>query len=115
MHRGEAAENGVIADAAMAGERRVIDEGDVVPERAIVRDVRSDQKQASVADPGEASASRRPRIDRDVFADRAFRADFEAALFAAVFAILRRQSNAGERKDLGARPDVVAPPTTTWL
>ena len=47
----------VVADAAMAAERRVVDQRDVVAEQAVMRDMRADEEQAVVADPGEQPAA----------------------------------------------------------
>ena len=57
MHRGESADDRVIADLHMAGKRAVVGENDLVADGAIVRDVAVGEEIATVADACFALAS----------------------------------------------------------
>ncbi len=114
VHCRQAAEDGVVVDAAMAAERRVVDEDDVVADLAVMGDMRADEKQAVVADPRQHPAALGAGIDGHVLADDAVPADLEPARLAVIFPVLRRQADACEGKDLGARADRRVPAETTW-
>ena len=105
----KAAENGMVLDGDMSGERGVVDENDVVADAAVMGDMSSDHDQATLADLGNEAAAFGARIHGDVFAHDGVGADHQPALLAAVLEVLRRQADAGKRKQLGPRSDLSAP------
>src|ERR1041384_626679 len=87
MHRGEAADNRVVAHLYMSGERAVVGKNNGVSHRAIVPDVRVGEK-ISTAPDARFAGRRRASVDRDEFAKRVLVANLEISRLAAIFQIL---------------------------
>src|SRR3569623_1922038 len=89
MHLAESADDHVILDHYMTGQRGVIGEDGVVADQAIVREVHVGLDPIVVADPGDAAALFSAGIEGAVFAEDGAVADVEQRGFAAVFLVLR--------------------------
>ena len=114
MHRGQSADDDVVADLDVSRQRRVVRHDHVAADVAVVRDVRADHEQPVVADDRDVSAVGRSRLHRRVFADRIVFADDQLALFILVLQVLVFAADRRERTDfrvfadrrVAADPDV---------
>ena len=75
MHGTEPAQERMFLEHDMSGKSGVICHDNVVGDLAVMRDMRSDHKQAVISDTGNHAAAGRARVHRYVFADRIARAD----------------------------------------
>ena len=97
----------------MAGERRVVDEDDVIAELAVMGDMGADHQEAMGADAGHQAAAFGAGIDGDVLADDGLRPNLEAALFAVIFLVLRERGRSRRRgRPRSLRRACVRPVTT---
>ena len=101
MDAGPAADDGEIADLAMAREHHVVGEHDVAAHPAIMRDVGIGQEEAAIPDDRRSRAVHGARIHRHAFADDAILADHEGGRLALVAQVLRRVADRREGKDPG--------------
>ena len=102
MHRRPAAEDGVVADPAMAGQHDVVRQQHALAEPAIVRDMAVGEEHAPVSDDGLAAAARRAGVHGDALADYAIGADAQRRRLAMILQVLRLVANRGEREHPGA-------------
>src|SRR5271156_4625801 len=93
---GAAAQNGEIADLAMAGEHHVVGQNNALADAAIMRDVGVGQEHRTRPNDRFRAAARGARVHRHPFADEAALADGKADRLAAIFEVLRRMSDRGE-------------------
>ena len=104
-----AAENGVIAYLAMAGEHDVIGEDNVVADLAVMRHMRVGEEGAFVADDCLQAAGLGAGVHGDALADQAVVADGEDGTLTVIFEILRLVADGGEGEDAAARANRRAP------
>src|ERR1700691_814048 len=102
VHRAQAAEHGVILDADMAGQGRVVGHDDVIADDAVMRHMRADHEQTPVAHLGHHAAAAGAGVHGHLFADDVVAADNQARILALVFQILRLMADGGEREDTPA-------------
>src|SRR5690606_35039130 len=72
VHRRQPANIGVVTDFAMACERRLVGENDVIADQAIMCDMAVGHEEAFAADPGDATAVVGAAIHRHALTYRAF-------------------------------------------
>src|SRR5579871_1731105 len=99
MDGAQTAENGVIAEHDMAGQRRVVGHDDMIADPAVMGDMGADHKQAIAADPGDHAAAIGARVHRHIFADRVAAPDNQRRILAAIFEVLRRVAERGKREN----------------
>src|SRR6478672_11968777 len=99
MHADEAAEDDVVADLDMPGERRIVRKHAVAADLAVVRDVHVGQQPVVVADSRRATAVVGAAADGDEFADRVAVADHEVGPFTGEFLVLRIATDGREAMD----------------
>lgn len=97
MASGEAGENDVILDHAMAGEGSVVGKDDVVPEDTVVSHVGVGEKEVIVSDGGRSGFLGAP-VDGDVFPENISITHDETGWFTGIFQILGFNPDGGERK-----------------
>ena len=97
MSGGAAAQNGEIADLAMAGQHHVVGQNNALANAAIMRDVGVGQEHRARANDRFRAAARGAGIHRHAFANEAVLADHQADRLAAIFEVLRRMPDRGER------------------
>ncbi len=105
MRRRAAANDGEVADLAMAREHHIVGQDDALAEPAVMSDMRIGEEHASRADDRLRPSGLGPRIHRHAFADQTILADDQPHGLAAILQILRRMSDRGEREDPRARAD----------
>jgi hypothetical protein len=105
----ETAQNRVVLDHHMTGQRDLVGEDDTVPDPAVMCDMGAGHDQAAVPDPGLHAAPFGADVHGDVFADYRVPADRQPRRFALVFAILRRVAERGEGIDRAAAAGPRAP------
>src|SRR5262249_18347215 len=93
------ADGRVVADLDVTGQSRRVGEDDAATDPAIVADVRVRHEEIPVADPRHAASADGAAADRHVLADLVPGADLERRRLALVLEILRRATEAGERRD----------------
>ena len=89
----------------MATERGMVDHHHVVPDPAVMGDMRADHEQAVVADAGHPAAAGGAGMHGDLLADDVVGTDLEARVLAAVLHVLRAVADGREREDPGAGAD----------
>src|SRR5690606_20416568 len=89
MHGRETAQNRPVADVYVAGQLDAVGYYRVMPDLAVVRNVRVRHDPVVVAHPGDADVLRRAGIDGHVLADRIAVADLEPCGLTAVLLVLR--------------------------
>jgi hypothetical protein len=70
VHQGKAAQNGMVPDGNVAGERCVVGHDDIVPDLAIVGNVYVGHNPVVAADPGDTTAVLRTAIEGAIFSYR---------------------------------------------
>ena len=105
VNGGAAAQNGEIADLAMASQHHVVGENNTLANAAIMRDVGVGQEHRARANDRFRAAARGAGVHRHAFANEAILTDREADRLAAIFEVLRRMPDRGEGKDRRARAD----------
>src|SRR5262249_1652214 len=99
------AEDGIVADRAMASQHDVIGENDVAADPAVVADVAVGEERAVVADDGRHAAALGARVHGDTFADQTIAADLQRRRLTLVLEVLRLVADRGEREDARPRTD----------
>ena len=102
---GAAAQNGEITDVAMAGQHDVVGQNNALANATIMRDMGVGQEHRARANDCFRAAARGAGVHRHAFANEAVLADCEADRLAAIFEVLRRMPDRGERIDDRAGPD----------
>ena len=100
-----AADDGEIADRAMARQHDVVGEDHVVADAAVVPDVGVGEEGAAIADGRHHATAFGAGIHGHAFADLAVGPDRQRRRLALVFQILRLMADRGKREDPRARPD----------
>ena len=99
MDSAATAKHHVVPQLDMSGQGRRLPDNYVVANHAVMRDMGSDHDQASRTHPGQTAAAIGADMDRDVLPnDRVF-SDFQLAVLAGVFQILRNLADHRTRKD----------------
>ena len=102
VRRGAAAEDDEVVDLAVAPEHHVVGEDDAFAHSAIVGDVRIGEEHRARPHPRHSPAARGARVHRHPFADQTFFANYELRRLTAIFEVLRRMADRGERIDLAS-------------
>ena len=105
----------MVADHAVAGEARIVDQHDVVSNLAVVRDVRADHEQAVIPDFSQEVRLFRSGIDRDIFPQHAALADGQLPGAARLAFQLSRLADRGKGKISVLAPIRVSPVRITIL
>ena len=100
MHAGERADRRVVLDRDVTGERCGVGENRLVPDMAVMRDVRVGHEEIVVADLGDSSTAGRAAMDRDELSNDVAAADLEPRQLAAELQVLRDQADGGHRENL---------------
>jgi hypothetical protein len=108
MHRAQAADDGMIAHDDMSRQSGVVGENRLVPDYAIVRDVRVGEEEITVAD-DRFLAGTRAAMDGGKFAEGVALADFEMGRLALVFQVLRLEADGRVRKKFIPRANFARP------
>src|SRR5690606_899649 len=77
VHGGQTADIGVIANLAMAGERRLVGHDDAIADDAVMGDMGIGHEEAAVSDPGDPAAAVGAPAHGHALADDAVLADFQ--------------------------------------
>src|SRR5690606_10498198 len=99
VHARETAEDHVVADHDMAGQRGVVGEYAVVPDHAVVGDMRVGQQPVVAADAGDPAAFAGAAIERHELADQVAVANLERDALAAVLLVLWIAADRGVSDD----------------
>ena len=104
VHTRQPADDHLVLDHAMPGDGDAVDQDHVVPDPAVVGNVRVDHEEVVVADDRLAVFLESP-MEGDVFADRVARADREPARVFGNIDVLRQPPQHGPLEDEVARPE----------
>ena len=105
MDRRGAADHRMLGDADMSAHHHVVRHDDMVPDRAVMRDMDHRHQHAILADAGDPAAGNGTSVDRAVLPHQSAGTDFTPRRLTLVFEVLRRQTHGAEREQLRVLAD----------